>query len=88
MMQSQLAAACHLTLKVYIPTKTNNMQVSAISNFQGFFHFWQSLLKCSTKYTDGVGVDLYHAPSISVNIVVLDCINENNFFSRQLIDVF
>ena len=87
MMQSQLAAACHLNLKVYIPTKTNNMY-PPYQIFKASFIFWQSLLKCSTKYTDGVGVDLYHAPSISVNIVVLDCINENNFFSRQLIDVF
>ena len=31
------------------------------------------------KYTDGVSIDLYHAPSISVNIVLLDCNNENNF---------
>ena len=85
-MQSQLAAACHLTLKVYIPTKTNNMY-PPYQIFKAPFIFWQSLLKCSTKYTDGVGVDLYHAPSISVNIVVLDCINENNFFSREPIDV-
>ena len=56
--------------------------------FKASFIFWQSLLKCSTKYTDGVGVDLYHAPSISVNIVLLDCNNATFSLEIEPIDVF
>ena len=50
----------------------------AISCYHNYEH---SVANVYTVFalTDGVGVDLYHAPSISVNIVLLDCNNENNF---------